>query len=272
MKYIVSVLMLCLSLQAQEYINWQSPTVKAKKNSHGGHSGHGGRKAKKLQLNNFDSDAKLEIFYIMPTLKKKELKLVNGLVSLPRTGMENYHALVVNQTKERSISSSVFYIYSRGRPSKISPTKITQMQKSALEIKPAPLPREHDHYNGSKSYNFELHFKGEALPNTNVTFTTSNGSQDSFKSDRDGELRVTMPNDFKDVKVGKRKNRPAEFVLKASYMYEDITYTTTLSMPYYVNPTDYWQSTASGAVVLILGLIIGLYLFRNINKKKKRKA
>ena len=272
MKYLVSVLVLCLSLQAQEYINWQSPTVKAKKSVTGGHNGHAGRKAKKFQLNNLDSDAKLEIFYIMPTLEKKEIKLEDGLVSLPRTGMENYHALVVNQTKKKNVSSSIRYIYSRGRPSKVSPTKITQFQKSELEIAPAPLPREHDRYHGSKSYNFKLLFKGKSLPNQTITFSTSNGSQNAFQGNEDGEFSITMPNDFKSVKVGKRKNKAAEFTLKAFYMYEGITYTTTLAMPYHVNPTNYWQSVNAGALVLILGLIIGLYLFRNINKKKKRKA
>lgn len=270
MKYFISIALLSLSLQAQTYINWQPPVVKETKGSHQGHSGHGGRKAKQLQVNNCDHNAKSEAYYLMPTLEKKPLTPAHGLVSLPRTGMDNYHALVINQTSDKTVNSSVRYIYSYGKPSKTSPTKITQFQKSDLEIEPILLPREHDEYKGSNSYDFLVRFKGKVLPKHEINFTTSNGTKESLNSDEDGEFSITMPNDFSDVKMGRRKNKPAEFVLLASYTYQDKTYTTTLAMPYHVNSVDYWNSREAGTVVLILGLILGLYLFRNINKKKKK--
>lgn len=269
MKYFITALLFTLSLQAEGFINWQPPVAKATGQDHGG---HGGRKAKKLQLHNADSTATSEVFYILPTLEKRPLTLEHGLVSLPKSGMDNYHALVINQTKENSVNSSVRYVYSFGRPSKTSPTKITQMKKSELEIAPAPLPREHDRYAGSRTYDFELRFKGEAFPNATVTLSTSNGSEETFKSDEDGEFKVTIPNDFKDVKTGRRANRPAEFILKASHLDKGINYTTTLAMPYHVNPVDYWNNRTMGLIVLLIGLVLGLFLFRNINKKKKRKA
>ena len=271
MKYLITALLFSLSLQAQGFINWQPPVVKAQKPSQN-HGGHGGRKAKQLQINNFDHDATTETYYLMPTLERRELTAEHGIISLPKTGMENYHALVATQTKEKRISSSIRYIYSRGRPSKVSPTRITQIQKSELEIAPILLPREHDEYKGSKSYGFELHFKGEVLPNTTVTLTTSNGSEETFKTDKDGEFKITIPNDFKDVKTGRRANKPSEFILKASYLDQDINYMTTLAMPYHVNPVDYWNNRIMGLIVLVIGLIVGLFLFRNINKKKKRKV
>lgn len=272
MKYFITALLFASLLQADGFINWQPPVAKAKKSAGQAHGGHGGRKAKKIQLNNTDSAAASEAFYILPTLEKRPLTLEHGLVSLPKTGMSNYHALVVTQTDTKRVNSSVRYIYGHGRPSKTSPTKITQMKKSELEIAPAPLPREHDRYKGSKSYDFELHFKGEALPNTTITLSTSNGSEESVQSDEDGEFEVTIPNDFKEVKTGRRANRPAEFILKASHIHEDVTYTTTFAMPYHVNPVDYWQSRPMAVVVLFIGLILGLFLFRNIHKKKKGKA
>jgi len=272
MKYLIIAFVLSVSLQAQGYINWQPPVKKAHKGASKEHNAHGSRKAKQLQLHNSNPNATSEAFYIMPTLEKHELALADGLVSLPRTGMANYHALVINQTDTNSVKSSVRYIYGHGRPSKISPTKITQMKKSELEIAPAPLPREHDRYKGSNSYKFELHFKGEALANTKVELITSNGSKETFKSDEDGEFKVTMPNDFKEVKKGRRANRPAEFMLKASHIQDGITYASTFAMPYHVNPTDYWQSKTFGLTILFIGLIIGIFMFRNINKKKKRKA
>jgi len=80
------------------------------------------------------------------------------------------------------------------------------MKKSELEIAPTPLPREHDRYKGSNTYDFELRFKGEPLSDTALVLTTSNGTMDGLQSDADGEFSVTMPNDFKDVKAARRAN------------------------------------------------------------------
>ncbi len=272
MKYFITALLFSTLLQAEGFINWQPPVVKAKKSAKQDHGGHGGRKAKRFQINEFDPAASSEIFYLMPTLEKRELSIEDALISLPRTGMENYHALVVNQTKEKSVSSSVRYIYSHGRPSKVSPTEITRFQKSELEIAPVLLPKEHNNYKGSNTYKFELRFKGGVLPKHTVTFTTSNGSEETFQSDEYGKFSVTMPNDFKDVKMKRRANRPAEFILAAAYGHEGIDYGSTLAMPYYVNPIDYWQTQALAVVLVVLGLITGIFMFRNIHKKKKRKA
>lgn len=268
MKYIMTLVVFSLLLQAEVYINWQPLVIK---DAYANQSGHGGRKAKQFQVNNYDNEAETLVYYLLPTLEKRDLLIEDDTVSLPHTGMDNYHALVVNQTKEKSVSSSVRYIYSHGKPSRTSPTKITQTQKSDLEIAPILLPREHDRYTGSDSYDFELRFKGEALTQNSIIFTTNNGMQESFRSDAKGLFRVTMPNDFKDVQNSRRKNKPAEFILAATYIDQNITYTTTLAMPYHVNPVDYWQSQKLGLAVLIIGLVLGLYLFRNINKKKKRR-
>ena len=269
MRYFITALLFSISLYAEAYINWQPPIAKASAKDHNQHSG---RKAKQLQLNNSDSTANTEVFYLLSTLEKRDLVLKNGLVTLPRTGVDNYHALVVNQAGENNVNSSVRYIYNYGRPSKTSPTKITEIKKSELEIHPVLLPREHDRYTGSISYAFELSFKEKNLPNISIEFTTSNGSSETLKSDETGKFKATMPNDFKEVKPGIRANRPSEFILKASHIYEGITYSTTLAMPYHVNPTDYWRTQTLAIVLLVLGLIIGIFMFRNIHKKKKRKA
>lgn len=272
MKYFITALLFSALLPAEGFINWQPPVVKAKPAGKQEHAGHGGRKAQQFQINNFDPAASTELYYLMPTLEKRELIIEDGLISLPRTGMENYHALVINQTQANRVSSSVRYIYSRGRPSKVSPTKITQSQKSELEIAPILLPKEHNNYEGSQTYKFELRFKGEVLPKSTVLFTTSNGSQETFQSDEEGGFRVTMPNDFKDVKMKRRANRPGEFVLSAAHAHEGINYSSTLAMPYYVNPLDYWQTQMLAIALVIIGLVIGIYMLRNVNKKKKGKT
>jgi len=272
MKYFITALLFSTLLQAEGFINWQPPVVKAKPAAQQGHSGHGGRKAKQFQINNYDPAASTEVYYLMPTLEKRELIIDNGLISLPRTGMENYHALFIQQTQAQNVSSSVRYIYSRGRPSKVSPTKITQLQKSDLEIAPVLLPKEHNHYKGSNTYKFELRFKNQPLSEHAITFTTSNGTNKTFTSDEDGKFCMTMPNDFKDVKMKRRANRPAEFILAAVYSHKGITYNTTLAMPYYVNPIDYWQTQTLAVILVFIGLAMGIFMFRNIHKKKKRKS
>ncbi len=272
MKYFITALLFTTFLQAEGFINWQPWIVKSKPSDKQEHSGHGGRKAKQFQINNFSPAANTEAYYLMPTLEKRELTIQDGLISLPRTGMENYHALVINQKHDKNVNSSVRYIYSRGKPSKVSPTKITQLQKSELEIAPVLLPKEHNHYKGSESYKFELRFEGHTLPEHTIAFTTSNGTKETFHTDENGKFCVTMPDDFKDVKMKRRANKPAEFVLAVTYEHEGIRYNSTLAMPYYVNPMDYWQTQTLAIVLVILGLIIGIYMLRNIHKKKKRKA
>lgn len=272
MKYLITLLLVSLSLQAQEYINWQPFVLKKSVDAHSAHGGHGRGKSKQFQVNNCEHNATTKAYYLMPTLERKELTPEHGVIALPRTGMDNYHALVINQTMAKKVSSSIRYIYSRGRPSKVSPTKITKYEKSLLEIEPTLLPREHDKYKSSNRYLFKLRFKGGYLEKHKVIFKTSAGTTNSFTTEKNGEFSVEIPNDFKDVKNGRRKNKSQEFVLQASYDDANILHTTTLSMPYYVNPVNHWQDRWMGAIVLFIGLVIGLYLFRNINKKKKRKA
>ncbi len=272
MKYFITALLFTTFLQAEGFINWQPWIVKSKPSDKQEHSGHGGRKAKQFQINNFSPAANTEAYYLMPTLEKRELTIQDGLISLPRTGMENYHALVINQRQNQIINSSIRYIYSRGRPSKVSPTKITRLQKSDLEIAPVLLPKEHNHYKGSESYKFELRFKEKALAYHSVVLTTSNGTKKTFESDEGGRFCITMPNDFTDVKMKRRANKPAEFILAVTYEHEGITYNSTLAMPYHVNPLDYWQTQTFAVILVLLGIAIGIFMLRNIHKKKKGKS
>lgn len=277
MRYLILTSLFFMLAGADASINWQPPVVKphkAKMKGHEEHQGHSPRKVKQFAVNNFDENAATEAYYTMPTLETKQLHVENGLITLPKTGMDNYHALVITQRGDKTVNSSVRYVYGHGKPSKTSPTKITQFQKTTLEIEPILLPREHDRYKGSKSYDFLLRFDGKPLANQDIEFSTSNGSKETLQTDENGEFTLTLPDDFKDVVMKKRGNKPAEFVLKASYVNinSGVRHTSTLAMPYHVNPSDYWNDEAAGAVVLFLGLILGLYLFRNINKKKKGKA
>ena len=269
--YIFAIILLNpLLLLAEGFISWQKPTA-ATYNAGGHHGGHG-RKAQQFQISSFNPEKKYEVSYISSILETRDLEHKNGLVSLPKTGLGNYHALVVLAKDSSSVSSSIRYIYKHGKPSKTSPSKLTNMQKSPLEITPSPLPREHDRYKGSKTYNFKILFNSKAVSDLKLHFESENGTKETLVSNKDGSFSLTIPNDFKDVKTGRRANKPLNFTIKAKYEADGMTYYTTLSMPYSVNPNDYWRSEAMAPLLVIFGFIIGYYIIRRyVNSKRRTK-
>jgi hypothetical protein len=143
---------------------------------------------------------------------------------------------------------------------KTSPTKLTFKEKGFLEIIPNNLPREHDRYQGSKRYSFILKLNGKTVQNQTIKLTTLNKTIQNITTNKDGEFSVVLPNDFKNVKDGRRVNRPSYFILSSSINKDGKNYHTTFSNPYYVNPTNYWSSVPAGFGVAGLGLLIGLLI------------
>ena len=267
LKMFLALFLTPFLLQATDFIQWQKPQMKAQ-GGHAQHGGHGG--AQKFEIGGFDADATYEVRYITSTLEALALEPKNGIVTPPRTGLNNYHALVVNEKCGDVFSSSVRYIYGHGKPSKTSPTKLTHLQKSELEIVPSPLPREHDRYTASKSYDFLLRFKGKPLQNIPIILNTQNGSELHATSGKKGTFAITLPNDFKAVKEDRGANKPAEFFLKAAYTSEGMQYATTLAMPYHVNPNDYWRSEPLGALLIVVGMIAGWFIMRRYVHNKRK--
>jgi len=182
------------------------------------------------------------------------------MIHLPKSMYDNYHALTANVTQQNTHYFAVYYMYKFGKPSRTSPTKLTSMQKSTFEIIPDPLPREHDKYYGSKEYTFLLRFKNKPLAKQTVQLTTLNGSIKTVSTDKKGKFQLVLPNDFKNVKDGRRANPPSYFILSANFSQNDQQYYTTFTNPYYVNPNDYWSSIPAGVGVEGIGLVIGLFL------------
>lgn len=249
-----------LLLQAAEYIQWQKPPMKPQ-GEHAQHGGHGGG-AQKFAIGGYDAGSAYEVHYVTSTLDTLSLETDHGVVTIPRTGLNNYHALVVNGKQADTFTSSVRYIYGHGKPSKTSPSELTHMQKSEFEIIPSPLPREHDRYTASKSYDFILRLQGKPLGAAPILLTTANGSELRTTTDEKGRFEITLPNDFKAVKEDRNGNRPAEFILKAAYTAGTTHYATTLTMPYHVNPNDHWRSEPLGALLIVVGLIAGFFMMR----------
>lgn len=249
-------------------IYWAPHVSHGSEYSHGEHTKQGGHeKRETTMLHAINSEGNSSVVLIKSDLSKEDLNLCNHTLNLPKASVGGYYALVLNHRTDNQIDSAIRYLSQQGRPSKISPTRLTALPKTDLEIVPNPMHREHDHYTASKTYRFLLAFKGTALPHLPVILETQNGSKNSFTTDGHGEVAITLPNDFKNVRVGKGDKKPSEFLLHAHYGERNILYSSALSMPYFVNPNDYWQSQTYGAGAIFIGFLGGLFLYRR-NKKQ----
>ena len=267
-KTLLPLLLAPFLLHSADAIRWQKPQMKTH-GAHAQHGGHGGG-AQKFEIGGYDADTTYEVRYVTSTLESLALETDHATVTLPRTGLNNYHALVVNGKRADTFSSSVRYIYGHGKPSKTSPSELTHLLKSELEVIPSPLPREHDRYTGSKSYDFILRFKGNPLAETPVILTTENGSELKTTTAKDGSFEITLPDDFIAVTEDRRGNKPAEFLLTASHDAEGLHYVTTLGMPYHVNPNDHWRSEPLGALLIAVGLLIGFFAMRRYVQNQRK--
>ena len=207
-----------------------------------------------------------------PSLALSNVELNKGKSKIAGTGVNNYHALIALRESENSVDAAIRYLYMHGKPSGESPSKLTNASKLQLEIMPHPLPREHWRYQALKEATFVIKWQGMPLANSEVTLTTSNGTELNLISSSLGIISLPIPDDFSEIKPGRRNNKPAEFVLTASHQQADKVYQTTLSAPYYVSPS-YWQSNQLALWMMGIGFIGGLGLVRLIPRPKKgRKA
>ena len=226
--------------------------------SHGHHGG--GMKTVMYQLVGFNGSMDTDVKYWLSNMEVKQLKMEANMVNLPKSMYDNYHALVANTTKNNNYYTSVYYIYKHGKPSRTSPTKLTDKQKGIFEIIPNELPREHDRYFGSKTYSFILNFQNTPVQNQTIELTTLNGTKQTTTTNSNGEFEITLPNDFKNVRTGRRANQPSYFILSSSLTQGSKNFHTTFANPYHVNSTDYWNSIPAGFGVAGIGLILGLLL------------
>ncbi len=231
------------------------------------HAGHGQSRNREKSFYLADNQSAI-VKYIDPSLQTLSLTAEDksNQYILPKTGMDNYHALVAERSTDTSHESSLRYAYLRGKPSGFSPGDLITQHKLPLEIVPEPMIREHWRFYTNNSHLFKILFNEKPLADTWVTFQTSNGSTLDSKTDMDGKVIFTLPDDFKEIKPGRRANKPAEFVLRTVHIDKTITYKTNFSAPYSVNPS-HWQSNAGGILALSIGFISGIVIMRRHNQK-----
>lgn len=231
------------------------------------HGGHGKGESAMFALMNTETNA--HAYLILPDLSDQNLSFKLNTVMLPKPSMGGYYAMVAEGNTTNGVYSAIRYLSLQGRPAKVSPTKLTALPKTDLEIIPDPLHREHDRYTASKSYRFLLHFQGKPLIHTAVTLETHDTPAQTYTTDQTGAFSITLPNDFKNVKVGRSENKPSEFLLSTQHRDGEHLYKSTLTMPYSLNPNDYWQSQTYGAGAIFIGFLGGLLMYRRTKKGAK---
>jgi hypothetical protein len=208
---------------------------------------------KKLQLVNGE-DARVVLW--RPDLSTDTLPLAqDGTVEF-KPKVDNYHVVVAEREQGGVKQASIRYEYMRGRPSDQSPSKLAAAKKTAFEIEPSPIPREHHRYMTDVKWDFIVRFDGSPLSDVRVTMETSHGSKLHGMTDESGRVRFTIPDDFPSVKPGRRNNPAAELHVHAEYRQGQTLYQTDLSAPYYVG-MHHWKSTLQGLVFAGLGLLAG---------------
>jgi hypothetical protein len=206
-----------------------------------------------------------------PDLTTLPLTVEHGSITLPRTGVDNYHAVIVEKDSGHLKKALIRYEYLRGKPSGHSTNELTAAEKTTLEIVPDPVPREHQHYRSDQIWNFILRFKGTPAAGIPVILETSHGTRVNAVSDSEGKVSLNIPDDFPNLTEGERDRRTAEFSISAEMKDTGILYQTLLSAEYRVNP-GHWQSSGLGVAITGLGLLTGVFLGRIGLTETKRKT
>jgi len=112
-----------------------------------------------------------------------------------RGGMKGgYHWIGTVSEQEnlvRSVSSA-FYFPNPGP----APRDMLSLQKSALDISPVKLPREHQHFRAGENWDFLVRLNGNPVANIPVIFETENQTRKVLKTDRHGLVSIPFPYDF----------------------------------------------------------------------------
>ena len=255
-----SMLLLVLLTQAPALLaqNAAGPGATTESNSAAGQAQAHRRGPQRFMLTNSEG-AVIQLW--QPDLSILPLTAGHGGITLPRTGVDNYHALVVERDWGDLKEALIHYVYMRGKPSGHSTSELTKAEKTTFEVVPNPVPREHQHYRSDQHWNFLLRFNGAPATNIPVVLETSNGTRLNVVSDSKGEFSLHIPDDFSQLEAGGRDRRAAEFTVTAEITDGGISYQTQLSAEYQVNPSR-WQSQELGVFITGIGLLAGGLLGR----------
>lgn len=226
----------------------------------GNHEGNNQRRGKTVFL---QDNVGAKLWMITPMLENRPLELddAHGKLTVPKTGMVSYHALVASRQEDGLHESSLRYVYLRGKPTGRSPAELMAHNKLPLEIVPDPMAREHARFESQSEQNFIVRFKGEPVSDAWVGLISSNGTELEGTTDSEGLVSFILPDDFKNIRAGRRNNKPADFMIRTGYVDGEMLYRTNFTAPYSANPS-HWQSSSVGLFMLLFGFVSGIVVMR----------
>lgn len=199
------------------------------------------------------------VMMLTPDLQEQPLDIQNGQITFKPTGKDNYHALIVKRIHNNVEETAIRYVYGFGKPTGRSPSELTALSKSDLEIIPDPLPREHWHYKAGMQAAFIIHYKGEPVTPAKVSLSTSNASILQSNTDSQGRVVFNLPDDFAETLAGNNANKPGEILIHVKHSDNQKQYASWLSADYEVNPA-HWRKTDLGIMVASGGFIFGVLM------------
>ncbi|MDD3529615.1 MAG: hypothetical protein PHS77_07030 [Gallionellaceae bacterium] len=215
--------------------------------------------------------------YCLANLRAEAVEVRNGAggfappasVPVERAGFKvqagkvgNYHWLQATEASQAGVvTASTAHYFSNPGP---APTAMLHLAKADLEIVPQPLPREHWRYRAGETWEFLIRFKGEPVRDMGVRLETSAGTQQVFRTDGEGVLRVTFPADVANEapKGGHDHGRGGQnrFVLAVGLTDQDGRYYLTGFNHVYGAAADANRSLAAGLGFLALGGLVAVPL------------
>jgi hypothetical protein len=255
-RWLLLGLLITAGMPVQAELLWQPLP------STSGHAGHGGR-GKSFVL---QDGAGAQVHMVTPRLDSVAQLLHGEVLRFRPSGLAGYYALVAERSRDGVVETALRYEYRTGKPSGKSPADLLARPKAALDIVPAPLPREHWRYQSGKRAVFEVRFAGFSVADVPVTLRTAAGTVLSGTTDLGGRVVFLLPDDLPQLGPGRKNNPPGEFVVDVHYAAEQTSHITRLSMPYYTNPAR-WQSFGWGVTAALLGFAGGVVVIRRNGHK-----
>jgi len=185
-----------------------------------------------------------------------------------------YHWIGAVSEQENQIRSvaTVIYFPNPGP----APRPMLSLQKSALEISPVKLPREHQHFRAGESWDFNVRLNGKPLQNSQIIFETENKTRQLLKTNEDGLVSIAFPYDFPDKteKVnqdghgGHERRKKAGFVVTVEHGAEGKQFISHFNY-HYTTGAFYNKNLALGVGFALFGMITAAPLLRKSRKGGK---
>ncbi|OOZ43659.1 hypothetical protein BOW37_09595 [Solemya velum gill symbiont] len=188
-----------------------------------------------------------------------------------------YHWIGALSEKEDLVQSVATAIYFPNPGP--APRGMLSLQKSALDISPVHLPREHQHFRAGENWDFLVRLNGKPLENTPVLFETKNRTREVFKTDQDGLVSIPFPFDFPEEDQSANQNaeghnhsqarrKKASFVLTVEDHADDRKHITHFNY-HYTTGAFYKKDLALGIGFALFGMIVAAPLLRKPKKGGK---